>query len=153
MENGEIDLGDLAPVEVRYKIGGKSYVLREASEAAASTWLRHRINSRIYNESGEFAGLNESADDLDALLISLCLYDSDSGENPPLAVVKSWPVRVTSVLAKKAKEISDLDTVATPETIRKEIEGLQKMLAKLEGATSPKNGQRAGMVTSVSAKS
>ncbi len=149
----EIDLGDLAPIEVRYKIGGKSYVLREASEAAAATWERHRINSRSFSEEGRFVALKDSADDLDALLISLCLYGGESDANVPLAVIRSWPSRITDVLAKKAKEVSDLDVSDSPETIRKEIEILQRRLAKLEGEGSLGNGQGGGTATSASATS
>ncbi len=146
-EHQEIDLGDLAPVEVRFRISGQPYVLQEATEAAVATWERHRINSRSYDENGTFAGLKPQADDLSSLLLSMCLLRCEARDTGEIRK----PVPLTEPLVKKCKEISDLDKAETADIVRKEIAVLQRRLAKLEGEGAPKNGQSGGAGSSASA--
>lgn len=108
-----MDLGDLAPVEISCKIGGKPYLLREADAAGAAKYRNYMMACTRMTD-GKVTGVKDLAD-AEVLLVSLCLFHCDDKGmwvTVPAATLKSWPARVLKPLFDKAKEISQLDEKA-----------------------------------------
>jgi len=99
---------DLAPISVSVTIGGKPYVLKEASEDAARQWNNANLKAMKMSD-GKLSGMDGVADNA-SLLISLCLFDITDGFTSPvsLATIRSWPHRITKPLFEKCKSISGL---------------------------------------------
>lgn len=124
---------DLTPVEVPVTIGGKAYVLREASEAAACTWKNTAI-SKARVRDGKVESLGNLADQ-QPLLVSLCLFESgEPGKEKPVSLqtVKSWPSRVVSALFDRAKAMSKLGEDETPETVTSLDDKMHALMEKRE---------------------
>lgn len=142
---------DLTPVEIPVTIGGKAYVLREATEAAACTWKNTAI-SKARVRDGKVESLGNLADQ-QPLLVSLCLFEQGEAEGSKekavsLQTVKSWPSRVVSALFEKAKDISKLGEDEAPETVGSLDEKINTLMEKREklmgeqgGDTYAKNSQ------------
>lgn len=152
-----IDLGDLAPVGVRYTIGGKRYVLRECPEGDTCSWRSFQAKMARFNEDGKFAGVGNIADS-QPLLVSFCLFlaDQRTGElvltdgNPPLpdlahrvslATIRSWPTRIVGPLFDKAKEISGLDERETDEVLWKRLRDTATKLVRSHDAAPESAGR------------
>lgn len=121
---------DISRKEIPYEIGGKQYVLREASGGAATRYKDAQIQSAKLNsrtgKAEKLTGLAET----EPLLISLCLFEQ-RGEGKeilcPLGTIKSWPNRIQRELFEEVKRISDLAEGSTQREL------LAEALAK-EGA-------------------
>src|SRR6516162_4324851 len=57
-----LDYSDLTPVEVPVKIGGKRYILREASGDAAVRYHNANLKVYRYNDAGKLIGMEGTAD-------------------------------------------------------------------------------------------
>jgi hypothetical protein len=129
---------DLEPLEVQVTVGGKSYVLREASEDAACKW-RNKIMSSTKLTDGKPSSI-DGIGDSEPLLVSLCLWEQHSSTKDevkqlkvPLEVVRSWPSRVVKKLHKWVMENSDLEEKPKTRTeIEKAISDLNVQLKNLE---------------------
>ena len=147
----EMDLGDLAPVEVPVRIGGKDFVLVEASADAVKRFRAKAMQGVQRGEDGKITGLGGSAE-AEPLLVSLCLFPAmaddrtkaDRRMNVPLQSVMSWPNRVVAPLFNRAKEISQLDLDDKPEIIRRQIDVLQRRLKELEPKGNSKTDSEGG---------
>ena len=133
---------DLAPVEVKYTIGGSEYTLREASGGAAKRYREASIaGARMtVNEDDNTRTVErmEGIGGLESLLVSLCLFDA-KGAPVPRATVEGWPARIQRALFDKAKEISDLDEKVDLGSLRKQRERLDRQIAKIENKDAAKN--------------
>lgn len=131
----EIDLGDLEPAEVRYRIGGQLYVLREATAGAVASWRNAQLKAARLGPDGKPVSMGDAADS-EPLLVSLCLFrlDDKGGAWPvDLKTVRSWKSRVQRPLFEKLVEISGLSREETPEGLEARMSELAEKLAKARG--------------------
>lgn len=97
---------DLTPIEVKYRIGGADYVLREASGQEAGAYRDKVI-------AGTKLGLEGNPEtvrgipDSEFMLIALCLRDTE-GKKVSDTVIRGWPNRVRRSLYNKAMDISEI---------------------------------------------
>lgn len=159
-ELSPFDFANLAPAEVPVKnLFGHNYVLVEATEDAAIRF-RNRAAQSAKVADGKVVGV-EAVADLQVLLLSMCLVelnaDGSRKTRPdgtswcvPQDVIRRWPSRVVRPLFEKAKEISALGELESPEAVRKQIDRLQDLLAEMEEGPS-KNGSGRANGTSTSA--
>lgn len=139
-----LNLDDLTPIEIKLRLGGEEYILREASEGAVCQFKNALMRCTKMNSDGKVSFI-ENAADVEPFLVSLCLFKvTEKGPIPvPLITIKAWTSRVVKPLFDKAKEISNLDdTKDTPDTLLDKITKLQeqrdKLMAGQEGnAPSP----------------
>ena len=105
-------------VPVTITLGGevKKYVLREASADAGTQWRNALMACSEIGEDEQgkprakkMVGLAN----IEPLLVSLCLFDSE-GKQVTETLVRSWPARIVAALYKKAAEISELIGGETP---------------------------------------
>ena len=141
---------DLEIIEVPVMLGGKSFVLKEATGAAACKYRNAMLGHTVLGESGKPVSIKGMAD-IEPLLVSLCLFeiitneDSDQIVEKQLTVkdVGKWPAKVVTSLFEKAKEISNLsDEEDTEESLVKEQEELDKRVKELKESkakNSPNN--------------
>jgi hypothetical protein len=138
----EMNFDDLAPIEIPTSIGGKKYVLREASGGAA---VRYRSASArcLRMNDGKLSAM-EGIGELEPLLISMCLFEvtergSVSMDTPQgRTLINSWPSRVHRALYEKAKEISPgLEEKETTETIQRRVQRDTKKLEELQKDGGP----------------
>ena len=111
--NDLMDLGTLEPVEVSVTIGGKPYVLREASAADAAAFKNAAMSSARLDD-GKVVGIGKAAD-AEAVLVGRCLHSlQEGGAWKPVgeSLVKTWPARITAKLYDRARKISGLDESA-----------------------------------------
>lgn len=132
--NGFIDLDDLAPIAVKYRIGGKQYVLREASADAAVQYRNAITRASRLTEDGKVATV-EGLHDAEPLLVSLCLYQAkedgtDTNVRVPIDTIRKWTNRIQRTLFDKIMEISDLNE-QSEEALERRIAFLQKSLARV----------------------
>ena len=97
---------DLTPIEIPVSIEGVEYTLREASGDAACKY-RNAMMACMQLADGKPVSLRGLAD-VEPLLVSLCLFVTETNKLVPLHVIKTWPSRVITPLFEKAKEISEL---------------------------------------------
>jgi len=110
----QLDFPDLARREVPVTIGGVVYVLREADEAAHSSWRNFQISGTKVDDDGKILSMGALADS-DAVLLSKCLFKDDV----PVALefVKGLPSRISRVLVDKAKKLSEIDKELTKKSL------------------------------------
>lgn len=126
---------DIAPVEIPVRVGSRSYILREASEAAASQYKNAQLKAMKLAESAD-GSKHSSIDGMaetEALLVSLCLFEKteNGGERTvPILEIKKLPHRIIKPLFEKAEAISGLQNKETKEEIVKKIKELQGKLQK-----------------------
>lgn len=144
LNSDEFRFDDLTPRSKPATIGGKRYILREASEGAAAKYRDAlQEGTRVSQEGEAFVGSNGGAD---TLLLSLCLFELYDlrGEEKERSVVLSevhrWPARIVRPMVDWIKEVSGMTQTATAEGIQKEIAKLQLKLKRLEKDGSSKNG-------------
>lgn len=114
-----------ADVAVEYKIiyQEKEYTLKEATGEGAVLYNNRRAACVVLSNDGKIARLKNIAD-LEPLLVSLCLYDSN-GKLVPEKVIKTWPSTKVRQLHDLAKKISQLNEKQLP----KQLDGLKAALA------------------------
>jgi hypothetical protein len=119
-----IRFDDITPIVEQAYIGGIEYELRETSGGAAVKYDNARLRCYEYQE-GKLVRMHDLAD-LEPLLVSLCLFDTE-GKEVSEKLIRSWPHRVQKALFERAKELSGMyDSV---QSIEEQIEKLQKQLA------------------------
>ncbi len=113
--NGEMNFDDLAQVEVPVSIGGKKYVLKEATADAVRKWRNAQLKATKLGDNGKPISLEGMAD-TEPLLVSLCLFEEVKESGKPdslspvsLSTVSSWPNRIVGALFAEATKISDLE--------------------------------------------
>lgn len=135
---------DIAPIEVPVTIKGKSYVLREANEAASARYKNMQFKAMKLAEGidGSKTSSIDGMAETEALLVSLCLFEKteNGGEkNVPLEEIKRLPHRVIEPLFKRAEEISGLQNKETKEDLVKKIKECQAKIAKLKANEASNN--------------
>ncbi len=165
----DFDARGLKPVRIPVKYDGQLYLLLELSESGKVQHQDHITSKLIIGNEGKPVGTRGGIADADALLLSLCLCETeglDESGQPALKRKKdnsvvmvdkkkilSWPSRLVDQLTDKAKQISGLTKKKTRAEITREIENLQKELEELDrggdkGGDEEGNLQSAGTVTS-----
>lgn len=111
----EFDFSDLEWVEIPVKgPDGRDYILREADAGAAAKYNDARI-SGITLDDGKPVKVDKIGG-LEVLLVSLCLKAVD--KRPVHAkTLEGWHERVIKKLYSKAREISDLEELATDDNL------------------------------------
>lgn len=116
----------------------QKFVLREATQGAilkyqeANLGLFQRV---VDNDDGTTTVRQVKVGrSTDALLVSLCLFEEDSGEQVLLKTVQGWPARIQRQLFEKAEDISDLDDEGALPSLLVTRERVNKRIAKLEAA-------------------
>ncbi len=136
---------DLTPITVPVTIGGKKYVLKEASGDAAVKYRNCLLKATKLGPEGKPSSIDGMAD-AEPLLVSLCLFqiatsvnklgDAVTAELPvPIHVVRGWKNQVQKGLFARIKEISDLDENETKEILEKRLAETQRKLDALNGKT------------------
>lgn len=118
--------------EVPVKIGGVSYVLREATVDIVAKYRKmiHFFLSR--RDSGSLTK-EEGLPDTDPYLVSLCLFaDTPEGRKAvSLDFVKGLPSHIFEALLDRVKIMSDVDTDSL-ESLKKQRVLLDKRIAAME---------------------
>lgn len=148
------DADDLIPHEEEFTIGERSFLLREADEAAVVKWRNVQIKSSRMDGTGKIV-IGEVAD-ANPYLVSLCLFEKkvDKEGKPflhpvPKEEIKKWPAKVVSKIFDRLMLISDLKAEETEESLTKHIGELsEKLKAVRERKETLKNEQGAGTDTS-----
>ena len=101
----ELNFGDLEIREIPI-IGPdkKRYTLREPTSKVSKTHRNAILKASKLGPDGRVVGIDGLAS-VESPFISACLWD-ESGLNPPVALIESWPDRVVSKLYEKIKELS-----------------------------------------------
>jgi len=113
-----MDFGDITPIEVKVRIQGKNYVLREASEAVTCRYRNAQVRCAHVAPDGKATKVEGPIADTEPLLVSLCLFEEDTGAPVDQKVIMQWPSRVVRQLFDKVKEISDLDESAQSASVK-----------------------------------
>lgn len=101
---------DPLPREVGVTMGSQRYVLRETTMAAAIAY-RKAVAEMLSDGNGK---PSSNFSELEPYLVSLCLFSvSDAGVASPVPIelVKTWPSREVGRLFRKARDLSQLDTM------------------------------------------
>ena len=88
-------------------IGDAVYTLKEASIGAATKYRNALLDCATIGPDGKPSKFSGMAD-VEPLLVSLCLFDSE-GSPVPLDAINRWPSRIVKQLFDRVKDISDLD--------------------------------------------
>jgi len=110
----ELNLETLEPINVSVNLGGKKYLLKEASVDAVCRWKNAQLKETRLGPDGKAAAFGNIAD-ADPFLLSLCLFEiDDKGKEKPVPAmtVRSWPNRIQKPLMDKLRSISDLEEKA-----------------------------------------
>lgn len=112
----EFDFKDVTPATKSVKnLGGRDYVLNEASTDAANRYRNIHFSGARY-EDGKLSKV-EGIANADSVLLSCCLSYADGNEKGqlvPIAVINKWPERVTKPMVQWVKDNSDIDTGDDP---------------------------------------
>lgn len=118
---------DLTPQELAVTIGGREYVLREASAEAARQYRNAASKGMKFDGNGKPVSLGDNPADAELLLVSQCLFERypHNGETRERPVqpntVKAWPDRVTKALFGKCKDLSPfIDKGETKDELKNE---------------------------------
>lgn len=146
-----IDLDSLEPVRVPVTFARKSYLLCEATEAAAEKYRVALVRSTKRDAQGGIQ-VGEGFAETTALLVGLCLFTTDDHGMPfkPVGTefVRAMPARSVKKLFETVMKISDMEAKAeTEEDIEKEIKSLQERLEKVRQGGVSKNGTQATATT------
>lgn len=145
---------DLTPHEETFTIGPRSFLIREADEAAIVKWRNSQVKASKLDQATGRIIIGEVADS-DPLLISLCLFEKTEKDGKetlspvPLSVITKWPNRVTKKILDRIKEISELNEDDTEEGLTKRLAALSEKLLQLRTKRENlKNEQDGGKDTS-----
>ncbi len=132
-------------IEIDISVLGEQYILREANGTASSKYQNKAVEGIRLGSQGKAANLPNNAGNLNAELIASCLFVVPEDSSPPikkvvLATVYSWPHKTIEKLAKRLRDISDLDPEGdTIEALEKEIKEARKRIIELKEEESAKN--------------
>ena len=94
-----LDFSGLEPIQVEVRISGHQYVLREASGKAAGIYRNACMAAITIGPGGKATAMKNLAD-VEPLLVSLCLFDSNN-KAVPISTITAWPSRVQKALFEK----------------------------------------------------
>lgn len=131
----DLDFNDLEPKQCNVTVGGKKYVLKEASGGAVVAWRNAQMKATRIGPNGKPVGVDGLADS-EPLLVSMCLYEvvqnAKTGKEVHYPVkenvVRGWPSHIMTTLFETVKKMSGLDRAVTAEQLRLEIEAKQNQL-------------------------
>ena len=127
----DLDFSSLEEVTLPVQVKGKSYELREASEAAAVKYRNTMLACTRYGSEGNLQSMQGMAS-VEPLLVSLCLFTAE-GKPVAITTVQSCPSRVVRALFDEAKRISELEEEEeTQEILEKHLKETQEKLDKLQ---------------------
>lgn len=137
-EQQSFDFDDITPQERPVNIGGRRYLVREASEGVATRY-RNAVMRAGKMADGVVVGI-EGLADAEPLLVSLCMFEvmtgNGDGQEPYrpvlLKTVRDWPARVVKPIFEWIKLVSALDEAETKEVLFKRIAEAKKKLKKLD---------------------
>ena len=118
---------DLTPIEIPVSIGGKKFLLREATEDAAVKY-RNKLAAAGRMVDGKVVGIGDIAD-AEPLLVSLCLlelYEVNGPDGLPqqrerpvlLSTVRGWPAKVVKAIFDKCMETVSYTHLTLPTILR-----------------------------------
>jgi hypothetical protein len=145
----EFVFDDITRKEAPVRVGGKQYVLLEANGDAAFRW-RNACAKAAKMSSGKVVGVGDIAD-TEALLVSMCLYETDEkgmwrqmpdgSPDPkyqvPVQVIRSWPYRCIKPLFDWVRENSALEEKATREALMEQRDKIDDLLEALRNGEDP----------------
>lgn len=135
------DFDGITPVSIPVRVGGKRYILREATGDVAVRYRNACLKAMKLGADGKPVAMENMAD-VEPYLVHLTLFAvaENGGESQvPLATVRGWPARVVKALFNKAKEIGSLDEADTKEQLQARIDADQAKLAALSNGHAEKN--------------
>ncbi len=135
---------DLTPKEVPVQIGEDHFILREAQGSTVIKFRNLIFQATNPGLDGQARGDGEGLADVEAFLVSQCLYRTkepgvlpkDGNGRPDRTklvakeIITEWVYNIQRTLFETIKEISDIDR-DTPEGLAKEKEDLAKRERKL----------------------
>ena len=136
----------LEPTKIPFSLGGRSFILREASEDAYTAY-RNVVSKALHFKEGGGA-YQDGGNEADTVLIQRCTFEvitngQGGTSEVPVKVdfIRGLPRRITGPLYKKIREISGMDEdIETVEFLTKRIEADTKKLATLnKGESDAKN--------------
>ena len=130
-----LNFNDLTPIEIDVHIKGRKYILCEADAEAAARYRNHAMSCTTFNADGKPSGV-KGLGDLQALLVSLCLYQEvtkdgvTTRERVSLQFASKLQERIIKPIFERAKAISELgeDTDESIPALEKQLVELQKKL-------------------------
>ena len=129
---------DIAPRDVQVKVGGESFVLKEASGGAVTRYRNEQLKyTKLDPETGKPVSV-EGIVSTEPLLVSLCLFKvgpdgTTTNTNVPLSQILSWPNRVQKNLFETVKKISGIDEEEdTTESLQKQKDEIEKKMETLQ---------------------
>jgi len=126
---------DLEPVILAVEISGQKYTLREITGVGHIRYF-NSLDARTVRD-GDQARIANVAE-LEPLLVSLCLYDSQ-GNLVPEATIRGWPARIQRELYLRVKEISHMDETSNLESLKERRVEIDRQIARLEEGQTTKN--------------
>lgn len=135
LDLADLDFDSLELTEVPVKLGGKKYILKEASIEAHRLYTNKAVGSTKLSKDGTVTSIVGAAD-IQPYLVSLCLfYEGGDGKHHPVSeqVIKSWPSRVGKKLFQAIKQISDFkDEDDSRESLLRQKAEIEAKLAALD---------------------
>lgn len=130
----DVDLGTLERRSKRFRIDGKWYIAREATEDQV---IRYKNDLARYPKlaDGEIASMG-AINDAEPFLVHLCLYEKvgeneERERNVPIPIVRGWLARIVQPIIKWLREVSGLEEDETEAGLTKQQKRVEKKLAKL----------------------
>ena len=137
---------DIAPVRIPCRINGKGYVLEPASAATARAWKAKLLEHAELDDQGRVKKIGPGVAVLDVLLLAGCLKHaelSDTGDVEKVGIylssleVDELPNHATEPLAKRAREISGMESSTSLEKLKEEREELDRKIKEAEEGKDP----------------
>jgi hypothetical protein len=139
----ELNFDDITPQSIPVRIGGKSYVLKEATGEAACRYKNEIMRCGRLGADGKPNQVIGLAD-TEAFLVSLCLFEVDGEgkeKHVPVSLIKSWKSSVLDKLYKTCREMSGMDNDEKEDELVKQKAEIESKLTRLKEANS--NGSTA----------
>jgi DNA-binding transcriptional MerR regulator len=117
-----------------------TYLLKEPSESASCKWRDALVKATKLDNQGKPIGMGDISDS-DALLLSLCLFKRENGDDIPVdkKLILGWPARVVRPLVEACKEMGGMDD--EEETLEQLEERKQEIEEKIASLRAQDNGQ------------
>lgn len=128
----DLDFTNLEPIEIPIPYGSVTYYLREASEDIHKQYRSRAM--KCYDTTGVIKNPDMAAE-TPQWFVAMCLFTEPGGDSKKrvdMSIVKGMPTRIVARLFDKLRKISGMDQEETPDSLRKQIEALQKQLEELE---------------------
>jgi hypothetical protein len=92
--------------DLRVRVGGQSYLIREMDDWALDQWMNAELKSTRYDGEGKFLGKDLTG--RTTLMISLCLFTADGESRVPKALVANWGATTLLKLFDLCEKHNDL---------------------------------------------